>query len=208
MACSNITLTVPLALGSISLQAPHPSALSQQAGAPAYRARLWPAAVAMAQHLQQQPQLVAGRTVLELGAGLAVPSLVAARFARRVYCTDAAPAAVALAAANGRRLHLQATLRCRVFNWNHLTTLSRVPQVLLLSDVNYEPAAFDQLLAGIQHARRLGAEVWLSTPQRLSAIPFVEALLPACSLHLQQAVQLPHEAGTTMVSLLQLQAKK
>ena len=164
--------------------------------------------MALAQHLQQHPQLVAGRTVLELGAGLAVPSLVAARYARRVYCTDAEPAAVALAGDNGRRLHLQATLRCRVFNWNHLATLSRVPQVLLLSDVNYEPTAFDQLLAGIQHARHRGAEIWLSTPQRLSAVPFVEALLPACSLHLQQAIQLPGEAGTTRVSLLQLPAKK
>lgn len=164
--------------------------------------------MALAQHLQQHPQLVAGRTVLELGAGLAVPSLVAARYARRVYCTDAEPAAVALAGDNGRRLRLQATLRCCVFNWNHLTTLNRVPQVLLLSDVNYEPNAFDQLLAGIQHARHRGADIWLSTPQRLSAAPFVEALLPVCCLHLQQEVQLPNEPGSTMVSLLQLPAKK
>jgi predicted nicotinamide N-methyase len=124
-----------------------------------------------------------------------------------VYCTDAEAAAVALAAANGRLLHVHAGLRCRVFNWTWLTMLSRMPQVLLLSDVNYEPAAFDQLLAGIQHARQLGAEVWLSTPQRLSAIPFVEALLPATTLHLQQAVQLPGEVET-MVSILHLSAKK
>lgn len=71
---------------------------------PPHWARLWPSAVALAGVLDVED--LGGMRVLELGCGLALPSLVAARSGARVTATDLSPAAVALAAVNAERLGL------------------------------------------------------------------------------------------------------
>jgi predicted nicotinamide N-methyase len=54
-----------------------------------YAHRIWPAAQVLARHLDAHPEEVAGRAVLEIGAGAALPSVVAALLgARAVLVTD------------------------------------------------------------------------------------------------------------------------
>lgn len=52
---------------------------------------VWPAARALAQELARRSRVLAGRSVLELGCGLALPALVAARRGARVTATDLHP---------------------------------------------------------------------------------------------------------------------
>jgi len=63
-----------------------------------YWAVAWPSGLALAEALASRS--LGGRRVLELGCGLAVPSIVAARRGARVLATDGAPDAVAFAAHN------------------------------------------------------------------------------------------------------------
>jgi predicted nicotinamide N-methyase len=63
-----------------------------------YWAIAWPSGLALADALAERE--LAGTRVLELGCGLAVPSLVAARRGATVVATDAAPDAVVFAAHN------------------------------------------------------------------------------------------------------------
>lgn len=50
--------------------------------------QLWPTSVALGHLILGDPSLVAGKSVLELGAGCGFASVIAARFARRVVVTD------------------------------------------------------------------------------------------------------------------------
>ena len=56
---------------------------------------LWDGSIVLARWLARNPQVVAGQTVVELGAGCGLPGLVAARVARQVVLTEYIPELVA-----------------------------------------------------------------------------------------------------------------
>jgi predicted nicotinamide N-methyase len=56
-----------------------------------YFGTIWPSALALSETLAANTAAIRGRTVLELGCGLAIPSLVAARAGARVTATDFHP---------------------------------------------------------------------------------------------------------------------
>lgn len=137
-------------------------------------ARLWPAAIALSGFIQQHQPFIAGKKVMEIAAGLGLPSLVAARSANVVRCTDIAEDAMQLAAESAAHAGLY-NMHCSVLNWNDIPGNTQV-DTLLLSDVNYEPEAFEALHRLLRHFLSKGVTVLLATPQRLMAVPFVNAL--------------------------------
>lgn len=165
-------------------------------------AQLWPAALALADLIHQRPELVRGKNVLELAAGLGLPALVAARYAAAVCCSDYLEEAVATMARSAQ--HLQLTgVECRLLDWNHLPA-GLSTDVLLLSDINYDPGQFDRLYKVLQRFLRQGTLILLATPQRLMAKPFIEQLLPFCRE--QQETMIDYAGQRTVVSLLVLAA--
>lgn len=168
-----------------------------------YWAKLWSASLAMASFLQQHIQYVQGKNVLELAAGLGLPSLLAAQYAASVCCSDYAPEAVAVAMQSATH-HGLTNMQCRVLNWHHLPDDIEA-DVLLLSDVNYDPSEFEVLYRVLRRFIGNGTTVLLATPQRLMAKPFIERLLPWC---VQQHELTVYEDGQdTMVSVLVLEKK-
>jgi len=166
-----------------------------------YWAKLWPAALALSRFIAANSSLVAGKEVLEIAAGLGLPSLVAARWAQQVTCTDIAPEAMTLANLSARQSGLH-NFTTALFDWNEVP-LSCSPGVLLLSDINYEPAAFERLHTFLTHFLEQGTVILLSTPQRLLAKPFILRLLPYCTL--QHTETVADENSTTEVSIYVLQ---
>lgn len=153
--------------------------------------KLWPAALAMSDYIYQHPELVQNKNVLELAAGLGLPSLVAARYAKRVCCSDYLEEAVATMTQSARHLQL-ANVTCQLLDWNHLPH-ELTADVLLLSDINYDPEHFPTLYQVLHQFLQQGTTILLTTPQRLMAKPFIEKLLPFCRqqfemniYHLQQ----------------------
>jgi predicted nicotinamide N-methyase len=144
-----------------------------------YWSQVWPAAKALAQFLLLNPSYTNGKSVLEIGAGLGLPSLVAARNAARVLCTDHVPEAVAVARQSAEHNRLQ-NFTADVLDWQHLPKGLKA-DVLLLSDINYEPAAFDTLQKVIAAFLQGGTTIVLSTPQRLMARTFIAPLLANCT---------------------------
>ena len=165
-----------------------------------YWARLWPAGLALARFLDKHCHLVADKQVLEIGAGLGLPGMVAAQWAAQTTLTDVYEAAVSLLAANTRANGLK-RVSSSVFNWQHL---QQAPSgdVVLLSDVNFNPADDETLLHLIEHYLGLGSSVLLSTPERLWAKPFVSQLLPWAIDH-QRVVEID-----VTVSILHLACQK
>lgn len=165
-----------------------------------YWTQVWPAAKALAQYLLQHPPVVSGKTVLELAAGLGLPSLVAARFAQHVCCSDYLPEAVAVMEQSANLNHYK-NISCRVLDWHHLPD-DLTADVLLLSDVNYEPEEFAVLYTVLSGFISRGSTVVLSTPQRLMAKSFIEQLLPWCVR--QQEMIVSHGEQEVAVSVLEL----
>lgn len=163
--------------------------------------RLWPSALAMADFIVQHPELVQNKDVLELAAGLGLPGLLAARYAQSVCCSDYLDASVVTMLKSAQ--HLQLTnASCQLLDWNHLPDDLHA-DVLLMSDINYDPGQFEQLYEVLQRFLGQGTVILLSTPQRLMAKPFIERLLPFCKQ--QSEIQVEHQQQITPITLLLLQ---
>ena len=133
-----------------------------------YWAELWPSALELAAVVEARD--VAGARVLELGCGLGVPSLVAARGGARALATDWADDAILLLRENARRNGI--ALEAAVVDWREpAPALERAPfDVVLAADVLYERRYVDVLLELLP---RLGGEVLFADPGR----PFTDRFL-------------------------------
>lgn len=164
---------------------PEPSALQQAyekqlqtdpATPTPYWAQVWPSAFALCEFIATEPQWLENKKVLELAAGLGLPSFLAAQIATEVVCSDYVPAAVELMQQSIERNQLTST-KATVIDWNNLPD-DLSCDVLLLSDINYEPQVFDTVFNAIASFLQKGTTVILSTPQRLMAKPFIDRILP------------------------------
>lgn len=165
-----------------------------------YWARLWPAALAMGSFLVRYPQYVKGKQVLELAAGLGLPSLIAAGYAQTVCCSDYLPEAVSVMHESVTRNGFS-NVHCRLLNWHHLPAGLQA-EVLILSDINYDTAEFDQLFQVLQQFLQKSTTILLSTPQRLMGKPFIERLLPWCMA--QEEIAVLHQSQENFISVFAL----
>lgn len=144
----------------------------------AFWSRVWPAAEALCGFIARHTDQVSGKKVWELAAGLGLPSLLAAYNAASVYCTEQQPAAIPYINLSAQKNGLT-NLKTAAIGWEELPNPIDA-DIVLLSDVNYDPRHFPVLQNSLAKIIGQGIPVWLSTPQRLMAKPFVEALLPHC----------------------------
>ena len=134
-----------------------------------YWSVLWRSGVALGRDLAGTR--LAGLRVVELGCGLGVPSLVAARARATVLATDSCTEALELVERNARENGLSvATARV---DWGAADELvARGPfDLVLAADVLYERTSVAPLLLLLP---RLGREVWLADPGRPAADAFLE----------------------------------
>jgi predicted nicotinamide N-methyase len=133
-----------------------------------YWAELWPSGIALAHVVGEQD--LADRRVLELGAGLGLPSLAAALRGANVLATDWADEAVALLRENAARNGV--ALRAERVRWDEpAPLLAEAPWDLVLgADLLYEDRNASLLLELLP---RLGGDVLLADPGRPAAAAFL-----------------------------------
>jgi predicted nicotinamide N-methyase len=133
-----------------------------------YWAELWPSGLALAEVVGARA--LDGVRIIELGAGLGLPSLAAALRGGDVLATDWAEDAVALLRANAERNHVR--LRAERVRWDAPELLlAEAPFELVLgADLLYEERNAQQLLELLP---KLGGEILLADPGR----PFATAFL-------------------------------
>jgi predicted nicotinamide N-methyase len=131
-----------------------------------YWAVLWRSGVALARELAGKD--LGGLRVVELGCGLAVPSIAAARAGASVLATDMCPEALALAERNARENGVW--IETSIFDWRAARKLGPF-DLALAADVLYERPAVAALLALLP---RLAPEAWLADPGRPAAGVFLE----------------------------------
>lgn len=163
-----------------------------------YWAKVWAAGIGLGYFINRQPEYIKNKTVIELAAGLGLPSLVAAKWAKTVCCSDYLQAPIDLVKASANHYQIQ-NINYKIIDWFNMPKDIKA-DVLLLSDINYEPACFAILLNIVQQFLAKGTTIILSTPQRLLAKPFIEKLLPFC--HLQQNVEVIENGNVIWVQIL------
>jgi predicted nicotinamide N-methyase len=139
-----------------------------------YWAKVWPSAIALLDVLKAHPHLIQNKHVLEIAAGIGLPSLMMADIAKSIQISDYDKEAVALLQKNIEYLQLQNAEALRL-DWNALPETIH-PEVIILSDVNYDPTQFETLTKLIEKFIHQGSTVILSTPQRIMASSFVQKL--------------------------------
>jgi predicted nicotinamide N-methyase len=134
-----------------------------------YWAVLWRSGVALARDLERGE--LTGLRVVELGCGLAVPSIAAARGGASVLATDAEPEALALAGRNAEANGVR--VETALAEWSSPASLleSAPFDLVLAADVLYERPAVATLLDLLP---RLAPRVLLADPGRPAAAPFIE----------------------------------
>lgn len=140
-----------------------------------YWAKLWPASIALCEFIIENPAYLKNKQVLELAAGLSLPSLLASSFATNVIASDYVQDAVDtinLSIAENNITNMQ----CRLIDWNNIDKYIKT-DVLLLSDINYSPNEFDQLFKVINLFIEQQTTIIISTPQRITAKKFMERLI-------------------------------
>jgi predicted nicotinamide N-methyase len=170
-----VTQTIELPSGELRIVQPRESAelpddgLVEWAPVAPYWSVLWRSGVALAHELDREA--LADLRVVELGCGLAVPSIAAARAGASVLATDSDEEAIELAARNaglnGVRIETAAV------DWTSAgELLRRAPfDVVLAADVLYERANVAVLLSLLP---RLAPAAWLADPGRPAAEAFME----------------------------------
>jgi predicted nicotinamide N-methyase len=155
-----------------------------------YWVELWPSGLALARAMHGRS--LRGARVLELGCGLALPSIAAALAGGRVLATDWSAHAVAVATENARRNGLE--LDADVVSWYAPDDLvERGPwDIVLAADVLYEARnvpVLAELLPRLVGAR---GEVWLADPGRAAAESFFVRAPERWSLRTTYAAEPPH----------------
>ncbi len=138
-----------------------------------YWAVPWPSGHVLARAVARRGAALGGMRVLELGCGLALPSVAAARGGATVLATDQSPEAVVFAAHD---LALNdAVGEVAVADWRARGALAgRGPfDLVLAADVLYTREAVEALLALLPALLAPDGEVWIADPGRAGAAEFV-----------------------------------
>jgi len=170
-----VSQPIDLPSGEVRLLQPRESAELPDSGAvewapiAPYWSVLWRSGVALARELDRDA--VGGRRVVELGCGLALPSIAAARSGATVLATDVDDEALALAARNARANDVR--IETAKVDWAAPSELVRLGpfDLVVAADVLYERSSVPRLLALLP---RLAPEAWIADPGRPAAEAFLE----------------------------------
>lgn len=139
-----------------------------------YWAELWASGLALAHDLSMRS--LRGKRTLELGCGLGLPSIAAARAGGRVLATDWAPDALRATSENAARNGVAVeTLLC---SWAEPAAIvERAPwDLVLASDVLYERRNADQLVVLLPRLVDERGRVLVADPGRAPAGDFLERM--------------------------------
>lgn len=165
-------------------------------------ARIWASSLALKQYLQDHLDMVEQQTVLEIGAGIGVPSFAIRSFAHTITITDYDANAVALMQYNIEQLHCT-NMKALKADWTNFP-LDLQADIVLLSDVNYAPDQYEPLLALIQRFINAGATIIIATPERMSSAPFLTMV--QSFVQYQTIIPINQDHQVTLIGLFVLKA--
>jgi len=148
-------------------------------------AKIWPASWVLASFLSEMPA-AAGKTFLEIGAGVGLVSVVAASFGHCItmteYNSDALQFAHANAVINGC-----STLPIRELDWNR-PQLADAFDYIVASEVTYKKEHVSSLVNLFRTCLKPGGTVYLSGEMRRISREFYQQLESAFDIRVQKKI--------------------
>lgn len=158
-----------------------------------YFGTVWPSARALAEAITERKSLFAGKRILELGCGLAIPSLVAARLGAQVTATDFHPEVPGFMETN-LKLNEIDSIRYLPVDWSKgFPDLERFDWVIG-SDILYEKQHALFLPQVLERSMKPDGHAWIADPARPYLQAFVDEMTRAGFKHRTQ-VRLASEAS-------------
>ncbi|MBI1817977.1 MAG: methyltransferase [Deltaproteobacteria bacterium] len=159
----------------------------ERASEPPYWAHLWPAALALARLVANAGARLDGRRVLEVGCGLGVPALVAARCGAAVVLTDRNVAAARFANRNLRRNGLHGSVA--VMDWRQPAICGPF-DLCLAADVTYDPTANERLMDFLIGALASDGEAWIAESVRAEEATLPQLMKRHFAVHEQRLIEI------------------
>ncbi|MEZ4985774.1 MAG: hypothetical protein R2795_12200 [Saprospiraceae bacterium] len=170
-----------------------------------YWADLWHSAIAMADYLATHAIVTPGMRVTELGCGLGLPGIVAAKMGGNVCMTDYLPEALEFLAQNWSS-NLSQPLDAKIMDWRH-PDASCAAQLLLASDIVYERRSFEAVISTLQLLTLPGGRIILTEPNRMISKDFLQALEKVPDFALQTHQQpVTWNGQTRVVNILDMRS--
>lgn len=135
-----------------------------------YWAEIWPSGIALATEILNDPEIVAGKNVIELGCGVGITAAAAMRAGANLLATDYSPHSLLLTELTCL-LHDVRLPAVRQLNWRdeHADLMQADGSgwpVVLAADVLYEERDIDPVLRVLQRILAPDGTVWLAEPGR------------------------------------------
>jgi predicted nicotinamide N-methyase len=142
------------------------------AAEPPYWMHLWPSARVLARHVAREGTRLRGKRVLEIGCGLGLPGLVAARCGARVVLTDRSLEALGFAHESARRNGL--SVATVAMDWAAPALQTRF-DLCLAADVTYDPGSHATLAKLLANTLGGTGEAWIAESVRAEEQEFPRA---------------------------------
>lgn len=136
-----------------------------------YWAKLWPSAVGLALHLNKLNLL--NKNILEIGAGLALPSLLCAKKEANVIVTDYLEEALEVAKKNFILNNLNASFLN--LDWRNFPE-NLNPQLIIASDIAYERRMYGSILELFKMLNNKNIPIVFSEPNRMMTDDFIKEI--------------------------------
>lgn len=167
-----------------------------------YWGKVWPAAKALQKFLLEVGNtFIQKKQIMEIGCGIGLPSFIASLYADSVLVSDYHEDAI-----NQIKINLghwpTKNIQTKLFNWQNNFVDNHI-EVLLMSDVNYDPVSHESLnrLIG-QFLSKPNNTILLSTPDRIAGVNFIDHL----SSYIQCSMQYNIDETNCFVYVLQKKA--
>lgn len=144
-----------------------------------YFGTVWPAARALSEYLvETSSQRLFGKSVFEIGCGLAVPSLVCARLGAHVTATDFHPDILSFLKPNLEMNHLSGVLY-REVDWMNFDSRNQRYDWVIGSDILYERTHPEGVVRTLLSYSNPGGRIVVSDPGRPYLQGFIDEMKKA-----------------------------
>lgn len=142
-----------------------------------YWSEIWPSSIALAEYITENPEIVNGKNVLEIGCGLGLPGITAGLLNGHVMMTDYISEAIESAEYNWS-LNINAKAKTQLLDWRNPEGI-KPAEVLLASDIAYESRSFIPILNALKSLVNKNGTILIAEPNRKFAADFFNGLSKA-----------------------------
>jgi predicted nicotinamide N-methyase len=140
-----------------------------------YWTEIWPSALAMSKFILENAELIKGKKIIEIGAGLGLPSIVASKLCKEIVITDYLEDALTFAEKNAKMNDCN-NMKFQVLDWRNILMSNQKYDIILASDVAYEKRFFDELPTAFLNLMHDQSIVLFTEPGRQFTENFIGSL--------------------------------